>query len=279
MADQAKVGRDWGEDELDAIVADHFAMLAAERAGETYVKADHRRALMSVIGRGKGSIEFKHMNISAVLSELGRPTIRGYQPREHYQDALVDAVERYLTATPSIAEADVVKSAELSERLILFREPPPPLTLKETSRTPRLERLIRKFDPSERDFRNRALGKAGEALIIDFERRRLEAAERRDLAVKVRWVSQEDGDDAGYDILSFNPAGRERLIEVKTTRGPQKTPFFLTRNERSVAEERPTEFRLARVYEFGEAPRFFKLRPPLEQAVSLEPVTYRASFG
>jgi len=64
------------------------------------------------------------------------------------------------------------------------------------AKTPRLERLIRKFDPSERDFRNRALGKAGEALIIDFERRRLAEVERRDLAGKVRWVSQEDGDGA-----------------------------------------------------------------------------------
>jgi len=38
-------------------------------------------------------------------------------------------------------------------------------------------------------------------------------------------------------------------------------------------------FRLSRVYEFGEAPRFFKLRPPLEQAVVLGPATYRASLG
>jgi hypothetical protein len=69
------------------------------------------------------------------------------------------------------------------------------------------------------------------------------------------------------------------LIEVKTTCGTRKTPFFLTSNERSLAEERPEDFRIFRLYEFAEAPKLFKLRPPLENAVILEPATYRASFG
>ncbi len=47
--------------------------------------------------------------------------------------------------------------------------------------------LLRKWDPTERDFRNRSLGKAGEALIVDFERRRLSDAERPDLARKICW--------------------------------------------------------------------------------------------
>jgi hypothetical protein len=47
------------------------------------------------------------------------------------------------------------------------------------------------------------------------------------LARKVRWVAAEDGDGAGYDVLSFDQAGRERLLEVKTTNGSARTPFFL----------------------------------------------------
>lgn len=30
MADPSKIGKDWTDDELDLIVADHFAMLAAD---------------------------------------------------------------------------------------------------------------------------------------------------------------------------------------------------------------------------------------------------------
>lgn len=279
MADQAKVGKDWGDDELDAIVADYFAMLAAERAGDPYVKAHHSRALMADIGRTHRSVEFKHMNISAVLRELGLPTIRGYKPKFNFQNAIFGAIDRHLSVNPGLLDLHPVAEIELAEVPSLFEEPPPAPDFDAPPKPERLERLIRKFDPTERDFKNRALGKAGEALIIDFERRRLAEAERRDLAGKVRWVSEEDGDGAGYDILSFDRAGRERLIEVKTTCGTRKTPFFLTSNERSFAEERPEAFRLYRIYEFGEAPRFFKLRPPLDQAVVLEAATYRASFG
>ncbi|MFS0741884.1 DUF3883 domain-containing protein [Brevundimonas sp. 3P9-tot-E] len=44
----------------------------------------------------------------------------------------------------------------------------------------------------------------------------------------MEWTSQELGDGAGYDIRSFDPAGKERLIEVKVTRGGPATDFFLT---------------------------------------------------
>ena len=94
----------------------------------------------------------------------------------------------------------------------------------------------------------------------------------------MRWVAQEDGDGAGYDILSFNRDGRERLVEVKTTCGTRTTPFLLTRNEHALSGERPEEFRIFRVFEFGKAPRLFRLRPPLEDVVRLGAPTYRASF-
>ena len=142
-----------------------------------------------------------------------------------------------------------------------------------------MERLVRKFDPAARDARNRALGFAGEELVVNAERRKLQALDRPDLAMKVRWISQEDGDGAGYDIHSFDRAGQDRLIEVKTTIGSRTTPFYLTRNEHKLSAERPEAFRLYRLFEFSKAPRLFKLQPPLEQAVQLSPEVYRASFG
>ena len=41
MADQNVTGSNWSDDELDAIVADHFAMLRAQSEGQPYVKAQH----------------------------------------------------------------------------------------------------------------------------------------------------------------------------------------------------------------------------------------------
>lgn len=144
---------------------------------------------------------------------------------------------------------------------------------------PRLERLVRKFDPVERDFCNRSLGKAGEEFVLNLERRQLTASDRSDLARKVRWVAAEDGDGAGYDILSFDRNGTERLLEVKTTNGSARTPFFLTRNECALAGERPESWRLYRVHLFGTEARIFTIAPPLEKTVRLSPETWRAGFS
>lgn len=94
----------------------------------------------------------------------------------------------------------------------------------------------------------------------------------------MRWVSAEDGDGAGYDIRSFDPAGAERLIEVKTTTGHKQTPFFISENERAFSEERPDAFRLVRLFDFARQPRAFELTPPLDEAVLLKAATWRAQF-
>jgi hypothetical protein len=142
--------------------------------------------------------------------------------------------------------------------------------------TPALRRLIRKFDPAERDARNRALGKQGEQLVFEHERQRLRVAGRDDLADKVEWTSVVRGDGAGYDIHSFKADGSDRLIEVKTTNGAALTPFFLSENERGFSEERPDAFRLLRLYSFINKPCAFELSPPLHQQLILSPAIHRA---
>ncbi|BAS06695.1 hypothetical protein AHiyo4_01170 [Arthrobacter sp. Hiyo4] len=44
-------------------------------------------------------------------------------------------------------------------------------------------------------------------------------------------MSKTRGDGLGYDILSFEESGKERLLEVKTTKSRAETPFFVSRNE------------------------------------------------
>ena len=110
------------------------------------------------------------------------------------------------------------------------------------------------------------------------ERARLSSLGRADLAKRVRWVSEEDGDGLGYDIASFEPDDKERLIEVKTTNGWEFTPFYITRNELEVAEERADSWNLVRIWNFAREPRAFELRPPLERHVSLIATSYEARF-
>ncbi len=275
---------DWSDQEVDLIVADYFDMLRLELAGETYVKKHRNEALQNMTGRSHGSIEFKHQNISAVLLKLGLPWIRGYKPMHNYQGALLGGIERFLQARPSFLEAPheavgaPLANVQMAETPSLFIEAPPRLEKVVAAEPPQLRRLIRKFDPAARDERNRALGKSGEERVFFSERSRLASEGRDDLARRVRWVSQEEGDGAGYDILSFDAGGHERLLEVKTTTGYQLTPFYISENERSLSEERPDTFRLVRVYDFIRRPRAFELVPPLTNSVLLRPVTHRATF-
>lgn len=277
MPDEEKIGTPWSDNELDAIVRGYFAMLAAELSDQPYVKSHHSAALMEQIGRTHRSVEFKHQNISAVLEELGLPWIRGYKPKRNFQNAIFGAIDRYLSmhgeAQYEQPPPRVLTAGEGSQVFI----DPPPARLDEPARPPLLQNLVRKFDPVARDFRNRQLGAAGEQFVVELERRHLITVERPDLARKVRWVAAEDGDGAGYDVLSFAPNGDERLIEVKTTNGSARTPFFLTRNECEVADARAEAWRLYRVHLFAQTPRVFSVAPPLDKVLSLRTETWRAT--
>jgi hypothetical protein len=234
-------------------------------------------ALVSRLGRSDGSIEFKHQNISAVLDELGAPWISGYKPARNYQNAIFDAIDRYLSRHPAVLDPPVTEPPSLPFSDEIFVSAPV-AAIDSQALPEQLRRLILKYDPVERDHRNRTLGKAGEAFVLDLEQRRLHAADRPDLARRVRWIANEEGDGAGFDVLSFDPRGDERLLEVKTTNGSARTPFFLSRNELAVAAERPKEWQLYRVHLFAKGPRVFTLTPPLEDALNLTTETWRASF-
>lgn len=273
-----RAGTPWTTFEIEAVVADYGDMLSAELVGERVIKAERRRALQQIIGRSHGSIEYKHQNISAVLELFGLPYIRGYKPARNYQRALAEAVEAQIVEGWLLRQlaAKPPKIAAPPEGLVF--EPPPPRSDQPSPDDPVIGRMLRKHDPAERDRRARALGDAGELFLYEAERNRLSALGRDDLAGQVRWVAKEDGDGAGYDILSFSRDGAERWLEVKTTNGPQATPFWLTENERRVSEERPDVFRIARLYDFSRAPAAYRIRPPLEHHVRLTPASYRAGF-
>lgn len=275
---EGQPGSDWTDEQNDLIVADYFAMLAEELAGASYVKSHHNSALQLLTGRNRGSIERKHMNISAVMDRLELPRIKGYAPNANFQAGLLDSVERYLNRQGLPAHSPVTNPTnEVAEARTLWIGPPPTLPPEVTKSTPELERLVRKFDPAARDERNRSLGKEGELLVFEHEIKRLAASSRPDLAKMVEWTSQERGDGAGFDIASFETDGRPRLIEVKTTNGSAITPFYLSENERSFSEERPDAFALLRLYNFADRPMAFELRPPLSELLTLMPTSYRAT--
>jgi len=274
-------GENWFDKQNDLIVADYFEMLAEELADRRFNKAAHNRALQQRIGRSGSSIEFKHRNISAVLQSLGETWINGYKPAYNFQMSLAEAVARHLLhhPLPSVFGSTRAISVGLAEPPALRIEEAP--TRRNEPPPEHLEKALAvaaKFDVAARDEQNRQLGRAGEELVLARERSELVAQNRRDLAEQIRWVSEEDGDGAGYDIASFYPDGRDRLIEVKTTNGWERTPFFISRNELAVADTCRDTWSVFRVWNFRREPRAFELFPPLEAHVQLTPTTFQASF-
>lgn len=105
----------------------------------------------------------------------------------------------------------------------------------------------RKINFDELNEKNKKLGEAGELYVLKYEANRLGNV----LGNKVRHISKEDGDGAGYDILSYNEKGQVRFLEVKTTKGNLETPFYLTENERLFLEMYGEEAEIVRVYNFN----------------------------
>ena len=271
----------WTDEENDLIVADYFAMLVDDLAGKPLNKAASYRQLADRIDRSAKAIEYKHQNISAVLKALGETWLTGLAPAFNFQSSLEDAVLRWMNSHPEwVLRAPGNRSPTgLHDAAQIWVGPPPTLSNQPAPQELDLMlRIARKSDVAGRDERNRALGRAGEERVLAYERSVLRSAGRDDLARKVRWVSEEDGDGAGYDIASFERDGRSRLIEVKTTNGWDRTPFHITRNERTVAEVRRGEWCLFRLWNFSREPKAFELRPPLDAHVSLTATSYRASF-
>jgi hypothetical protein len=274
----------WTDEQNDAIVADYFSMLADDIAGRPYSKAEHNRLLQEIIDRPRGSIEYKHQNISAVLKGLGQDLIPGYKPAFNFQVSLIDAVVRWLDHHPdwptSAGRSSVnAMPSALRDAAALWVGPPPTHSnALPPNELEQMTTIARKYDVAGRDARNRALGRAGEERVLAHERATLLGAGRTDLASRIRWVSEVDGDGAGYDIRSFDVDGSERLIEVKTTNGWERTPFQITRNELTVADAHRNDWRLMRLWNFAREPQAFELRPPLQAHVSLMAISYQASF-
>lgn len=276
------MAEDWSRQEVEATVQDYFSMLHAELRGDAFNKTEHRRQLATLLrARSGGAIERKHQNISAVLIELGFPYIRGYKPLRNDQQLLFDVVAARLSPDQPVVEIVATQVQQpaavptVDDILASLVEAP--------DRDPadrRYERLARErprirhgVDYLELEARNRSLGTAGEEFVVRFEIARLLAARRDRLAARVEHVAHTRGDGSGFDVLSFEESGRERLVEVKTTAYGRETPFFVTRNELEVSRREAEQYFLYRVFDFRRTPRLFHKQGYLEETLTLDPAS------
>lgn len=276
---------DWSQQEVEAIVADYFAMLADELQGKPYNKAAHNRDLQKLLkNRDRGSIEFKHRNISAVLWHLGYPSIDGYKPLPKYQMLLRQVVEERLMGATGLNQL-VTKAVRAQAKTVppvknLNEIQVPPPSRKEVKSLVQEESRKRtsfvRRNYLEAEANNHSLGRAGEEFILRFEHERLWREGKRNLAERIEHVSQTKGDYLGFDILSFETNGREKFIEVKTTRYGALTRFFASSNEVAISDKQKDKYQLYRLFNFDKQPKFFVLAGSLRNSCQLKPANYWA---
>lgn len=275
---------EWTREEVEAIVADYLQMLTLELAGQRFNKTEHRRHLQTKLtDRSDGSIEFKHCNVSAVMIDLGYPSIRGYQPRANYQHLLAEVVTQQLRTRESLDEIVLsavqqpVATPQWTDFKSVKTESP---KRQHRASEPALNPAFKAFkrDYLEREAQNMSLGFAGEEFVTFYEHWRLNALGEHRLADRVEHVSKTKGDGLGYDVLSYEADGRERLIEVKTTSFGRETPFFVSKNELALSKMASQQFHLYRLFEFKQQPKLFDLAGAIDFHCELDPVSYRASF-
>lgn len=97
------------------------------------------------------------------------------------------------------------------------------------------------------------IGMEGEKLVLEHEREKLAGIPYADLVEPVGWESNE----YGYDVISYEPDGREIHIEIKATSRSEEwaTQFHLSAHEAEVAAAEREQWRLYRVTDVLRNPR------------------------
>lgn len=129
------------------------------------------------------------------------------------------------------------------------------------------------------DFEGKAkehkdLGDAGEALVKQHEILFLRNRGWPEKAALVKIVR----DGEGYDVFSFNEAGNEKYIEVKTTTGNEYSPFYMSHNELLFMQRNEGQYCIYRVYNYNSEDNFgefFELKGDVKRHLLMKPIQFQ----
>ncbi|MGE8425014.1 MAG: DUF3883 domain-containing protein, partial [Sphingobacterium siyangense] len=82
----------------------------------------------------------------------------------------------------------------------------------------------------------------------------------------------------GYDVLSYDEQGNTIYIEVKTTKGNELTPFYLSENELEFLKLNHFKYFIYRIYNFSledNFGEFFKISGDVESQLLFKPIAYQ----
>lgn len=161
-----------------------------------------------------------------------------------------------------------------SEEIPALTETDPPTSIKSKSLKKGEFKGV-SIDFEKKHKRDSALGRLGEELILDFERKRF--AEKSDIQNKIQKVP----DGKGYDILSFESPKREIYIEVKTTHCSKNEPFYISHREVEFMRKNKENYVLYRVYNYkhsSKTAKFYRISGEALDKMVLTPISFEVSI-
>lgn len=263
---------DWTLQEVQTVVAEYFRLYRLQIEGLYSRKRDFKQTQAMLPTRNESSISRKFSNIAAILAESQLPLVRGFSPLGNKQTLLAAVIYDWIRESPEAFDApvEVARSPPLA---VADVEVAPPSVIR-VARALKERKAVR-IDFAARDERNRRLGRAGEEWALRVLKVELVEAGRPDLAERVTWISDREGDGLGYDIASFTRNGDPLAVEVKTTNGGHASPFIVTEGEVRASEEEPG-YVLMRIFDFSQSPRFYRLEGSLRKSCTLRPLAFSA---
>lgn len=165
------------------------------------------------------------------------------------------------------------------EKFIVQQAPEKKVLQKRTGVKKNTFKKLKIYNNPETEKKNKDLGEKGEKFIVEYEKERLVKLNKPELAKKVKHVSLSN-DYAGYDILSYEEDGSERFIEVKSTKGPISSDFYISPGELKYSKENKNYY-LYRVYEFNSELMIGKIyikKGSVEENFNLIPTQYKVTL-
>lgn len=125
------------------------------------------------------------------------------------------------------------------------------------------------------------IGEKGEELVVKYEKEILTSKGLKHLADKVKLTKETLGNNAPYDILSFGDDGIEKYIEVKTTEGSERSPFFFSEREKAYSVIYEKNYYLYRIYDYNDRynnGKFFILKGRIDNFCNMKAIKYKCDL-
>ena len=214
------------------------------------------------LSRTKGSIHEKYERCGIFSISYPIDTL----PKD---DSLKADYSEFLRLYTAMADSPLIPDVSdfVEEPLGIPNPPPGDVPINDFNLHPPIERTPRGGNgksrpPQRRSKDSEKIGRLGEELVFDEEKKRLIKAGRPDLADKVIWHRyHQENRTPGWDITSFSPEGNEVLIEVKASVGSIYS-INLTPNEWDQAQLKSGKFVIYLVENLTKNPSITRLSDP-----------------